>query len=107
QPSALATLDPVLDPEATLIVCSTITPDRGQTLETLSQNFSIALNLAQFLRDRPLKKVIYLSSDAVYPMVAEPVTEATSTDASNFYALGKIAAERILQSTVTAPLLIL
>jgi UDP-glucose 4-epimerase len=107
QPTALSVLDPLLNPETTLIVCSTITPDRGQTLDTLSQNFSIALNLASYLRERPLKKVVYLSSDAVYPFIDRPVTESTPLDAANFYALGKIAAERILQNTITSPLLVL
>jgi UDP-glucose 4-epimerase len=105
QPSQLSALDPLLGPETTLIVCSALTPDRGQTLETLSANFSIALNLASCLHDKALRKVVYLSSDAVYPFVSEPVTEATPIDAANFYALGKIATERILLSTVQAPLL--
>jgi nucleoside-diphosphate-sugar epimerase len=108
--SALSRLDGVVDASTTLIVTSALTPDKGATIDTLSQNFAIAANLGHYLEQHPVGRCVYLSSDAVYPMLDEPVTEDSPVEPSNFYALAKYTAERVLQHAATAagfPLLIL
>jgi nucleoside-diphosphate-sugar epimerase len=109
-PAALSRLDGVVDASTTLIVTSALTPDKGATIDTLSQNFAMAANLGRYLEQHPVARCVYLSSDAVYPMLDEPVTEAGPVEPSNFYALAKYTAERVLQHAATPagfPLLIL
>jgi UDP-glucose 4-epimerase len=109
-PCALAGFDSVLDTSTTLIVTAALTPDKGATIDTLSQNFAIAANLGRYLEHHPVGRCVYLSSDAVYPMLDEPVTEVSPVEPSNLYALAKYTAERVLQHAANAagfPLLIL
>jgi len=109
-PSALARLDGLVDASTTLIVTAALTPDKGATIDTLGQNFAIAANLGRYLGQHPVGRCIYLSSDAVYPMLDEPVTETSPVEPSNLYALAKYTAERVLQHAATAagfPLLLL
>ena len=109
-PSALSGLDSVVDSSTTLIVTSALTPDKGATIDTLSQNFAIAANLGRYLEQHPVGRCVYLSSDAVYPMLEEPVTENSPVEPSNFYALAKYTAEQVLQHAARSagfPLLIL
>jgi UDP-glucose 4-epimerase len=109
-PAALAALDGVADASTTLIVTSALTPDKGATIDTLSQNFAVAANLGRYLESHPVGRCVYLSSDAVYPMLDEPVTETSPVEPSNFYALAKYTAEQVLQHAASRagfPLLIL
>jgi UDP-glucose 4-epimerase len=106
---AFGALDAATGPRTTLFVASTITPDRGTTRDALASNFAMMLNLARYLEGHPVHKCVYLSSDAVYPMTAEPVTESSAVEPANFYALAKYAGERVLQSVADScgfPLLI-
>jgi UDP-glucose 4-epimerase len=108
--SALSALDGVADASTTLIVTSALTPDKGATIDTLGQNFAIAANLGRYLEAHPVGRCVYLSSDAVYPMLDEPVTESSPVEPSNFYALAKYTAEQVLQHAARSagfPLLIL
>jgi UDP-glucose 4-epimerase len=107
--SAFSVLDGVLGPHTALYVPAAVTPDRGVTLDALSNNFSMMLNLARYLDQHPVQRCVYISSDAVYPMVSEAVTEESKIEPSNFYALAKYSGERMLQSVADSrgfPLLI-
>src|SRR5947209_4608929 len=73
--SAFRALDEAIGPYTALYVPAAVTPDRGVTLAALSNNFSMMLNLARYLDQHPVQKCVYVSSDAVYPMVNEAVTE--------------------------------
>lgn len=108
--AALAALDPLAGPETTLVFCSAITPDKGRTLDALDANLQMALNVARYVEAHPFRKLVYLSSDAVYPPAAETVDERTPADPRDVYALAKYAAERVLQLAARAsstPLLVL
>lgn len=107
---ALATLDHVIGPDVTLIIASALTPDKGVTLDRLSDNLAMTINVARYLETHPVRKCVYLSSDAVYSMSTNPVTESTPAEPTNFYALAKYTGERVLQSVADAkgfPLLML
>jgi UDP-glucose 4-epimerase len=107
---AFAVLDPVADHEATLVVASALTPDRGRSIDTLTDNVAMMANLARYLGDRPVRKCVYLSSDAVYPMTDQPVDEGSAVEPADFYALAKYAGERILRHAADAagtPLLVI
>lgn len=96
--AALAALDEAVSPETLLYVAAALTPDRGATLDVLSSNFTMLVNLGRYLERHPVYKCVYISSDAVYPMGSQAVTENSAVEPSNFYALAKYTGERILQS---------
>jgi len=96
QPAALHRLDSLLDGDATLIVLSGLTPEKGADVETLARHLGMLLNLGQHLQERTIGHCVYVSSDAVYPLRFSPITEETGVEPANLYALAKYAGERIL-----------
>jgi len=107
--AAFGVLDALAGPSATLIFASAVTPDKGRTVDALDANFQMAMNVGRYLEGHPFGKVVYVGSDAVYPMSDEAVTEASAVEPADFYALAKYAAERVLANVCGAaniPLLI-
>ncbi len=110
RPEALSVLDPVLTPGTALVLASALTPDRGQTPATFLANTTMATNLAAHIEGRRVGSLVYLGSDAVYGFGDEAVTEETPVAPTGYYALGKYAAERVMDCAARAasvPLLIL
>jgi UDP-glucose 4-epimerase len=106
----LVRLDAYIRPSTGLIVTAVRAPGSGMSPHALAENVAMMANLATYLETRPAAACVYLSSDAVYPMIDEHVTEATRTDLSAFYALSKYAGERLLQRAAEksgTPLLVL
>lgn len=96
--------------ETTLIFASALAPDRGGSLDTLSDNLAMAINVGRHLETHPVRKCVYLSSDAVYAMGTSLVTERTPIEPEGFYALAKYTGERVLQGVAEEkgiPLLVL
>ncbi len=110
RPEALSVLDPVLTPGTALVLASALTPDRGQTPATFLANTTMATNLAAHIEGRRVGSLVYLGSDAVYGFGDDAVTEETPVAPTGYYALGKYAAERVMDCAARAasvPLLIL
>jgi nucleoside-diphosphate-sugar epimerase len=108
-PAAFEVLDPLMGPDATLFVCAALTPDRGASIDTCLDHVTMSANLARYLADRQLRKCVFVSSDAVYPMVDAAVTEDTCIEPSGAYPLAKYASEGLLQMALAGkkvPLLI-
>ncbi|MBV9543559.1 MAG: NAD-dependent epimerase/dehydratase family protein [Chloroflexi bacterium] len=106
---ALARLDGLVDPTCCIIVTSVVAPGSAMTPRALAENITMAANLASYLLDHPAGRCVYLSSDAVYPMIDAAVTESTETDVTALYALAKFASERVLEHAARAakmPLLV-
>jgi UDP-glucose 4-epimerase len=109
QPQSFAVLDEVLTADATLVFASALTPDRGATLDALAANFAMSVNVARYLEAHPPARCVYVSSDAVYALGDEDITESTPADPTNVYALAKFNGERVLQVVAEArkiPLLV-
>lgn len=109
-PDGLQALDTTLSPDSSLFFLSALTPDKGSTLDVLSANFTMVVNVARYLERHPVRVCVYLSSDAVYPMTDAPVTEESAVDPAGFYALAKYTGERVLYrlaETRALPLLVL
>lgn len=102
RPEAFGVLDPLMTPFTTLVVASALTPDRGQTPATCLANTTMAVNLATYLDGHRPGSVVYLGSDAVYGFGETPVTETTAVQPTGYYALGKYAAEGVLDSATRA-----
>jgi UDP-glucose 4-epimerase len=110
--SAFSVLDSLAGPDSTLVFASAVTPDKGRTVDALDSNLQMAMNVGRYLEGKPFGKVVYVSSDAVYPMGPQGddvVTEASAVEPADFYALAKYAGERVLANVCGAakiPLLI-
>ena len=102
RPAAFGVLDGVLGPETVLVFASALTPDRGQTPATLLTNTMMATNLAAYLDGRRLCGLVYIGSDAVYGFDNEAVTEDTPVAPAGYYALGKHAGERVMETAARA-----
>lgn len=107
---SFSALERLMDGGATLIFASALAPDRGGSLDTLSDNLAMAINVGRHLQTHPVRKCVYLSSDAVYGIGTSLVTERTPLEPEGFYALAKYTGERILQGVAEEngiPLLVL
>ena len=110
QAAELAALEPLVDESTTLIFASANTPDKGNTIGRFEENVRMAANVGTFLETHPVRTCVVLSTDGIYRMGDEPVTERSPLDVEQFYPLGKYAAERILAhvaATTGMPLLTL
>jgi UDP-glucose 4-epimerase len=100
-----------VDRETVVVFASTITRERGDTLGTLMDNIAMAGHLGTFLEAHPPAKCICISSDAVYPMLDQAITEDTLVvPGGNYYAISKYTAECVLRKSTQAkdiPLLVL
>lgn len=106
----LAALEPLVDESTTLIFASANTPDKGNTVRRFEENVRMAANVGSFLEAHRVRRCVLLSTDGIYRMGDEPITEVSPLDVDQFYPLGKYAAERILahvETTTGMPLLVL
>jgi UDP-glucose 4-epimerase len=100
--AAFGVLDDLAGPQETLIFASAVTPDKGRTVDALDANLQMAMNVGRYLEAHPFGKVVYVSSDAVYPMGDDVVSEASAVEPADFYALAKYAGERVLANVCGA-----
>lgn len=93
----LSALDPHMGPDTALVFNSGLTPEHCRDASGVTDNVAMAANVAAYLESHPVGRVVYVSSDAVYPFVDGAVTEQTPVDADNYYALSKLSCEKLLQ----------
>lgn len=102
RPEALGALDALVGPRTTLVMAAALTPDKGQTPATFAASVTMVTNLAQYLETHPIGRCLYISSDAVYGMDVNPVTEAAPVAPAGYYALAKYAGEKLLEYVAAA-----
>lgn len=111
RPEALKPLADVVDEDTAVILMAARTPDKGDNWANCEANIRMAGNVCEALRARPPGKFVYLSSDGVYPMRDDPITEATPLNPEDtLYALAKHTGEclsRKLLGGTGVPVLIL
>jgi len=98
QPQSSGALEDLLDPGCTLVVCAAIKKQLGDTPEIFEQNLAIVSNVARALAARPVRRVVFLSSAAVYGEDVQHavINESTAVQPTSFYGIGKFTAERLL-----------
>jgi nucleoside-diphosphate-sugar epimerase len=95
--------------DTTMFVCAALTPDRGATIDTCLDHITMVGNLARYLSSRTIRKVVFVSSDAVYPMADKPIDEGTPVRPVGAYPVAKYTNERLMEIGAAAgniPLLI-
>jgi UDP-glucose 4-epimerase len=101
-PESAAALAASFDPDCALIVCAAIKKQLGDTLESLTQNLAMIMNVCRALERRPVRRVVFFSSAAVYgeDVPHATITEATPVQPTSLYGIGKFTAERLLLRAV-------
>ena len=110
RPEMFEVLDSHVDRDTVLIFAAALTPEKGATLDVLHDHYMMCRNVAHYLETHPVGLCVYISSDALYPLRYNPVTEETPIEPANLYALAKYIGERTLarvSETTGLPLLIL
>jgi len=97
-PGSAGALEALLDPDAAVVVLAAIKKQLGDNLDVLQQNLSIAFNVSRALTARPVRRIVFFSSAAVYGEdVPHPIiSETTPVTPTSFYGIGKFTAERLL-----------
>jgi UDP-glucose 4-epimerase len=86
------------------VICAAIKKQLGDTLDVLAQNLAMTTNICKALAARPVKRVLFFSSAAVYGedvQHAGAITEATPVQPTSFYGIGKFTAERMLMKATS------
>jgi len=100
-PNAGASLEPLLTPKTALVICAAIKKQLGDTLDVLAQNLAITTNICKALAAKPVKRVLFFSSAAVYgeDVQHDTITEQTPVQPRSYYGIGKFTSERMLLKT--------
>jgi UDP-glucose 4-epimerase len=104
-PSAGRRLGELLDADDRLVVVSAIAPVRNAA--QFGQNIRMAEAVGEALAARPLRHLVYISSDAVYADEANPVTEASCAAPSSLHGMMHAARELLFRSATRAPVCVL
>lgn len=102
--SSVAQLVPHLTRGCVLVLMAAVKRQFGDTLETFRQNMAIVENICHLLEDHPVKRLIFLSSAAVYGEETENtcINEQTPINPTSYYGIGKYSAERLLKKICAA-----
>jgi UDP-glucose 4-epimerase len=98
-PAQVERLAPFLTPESALILAASVKRQFGDSLEAFRQNMAIVENLCKVLRTYPVRRIIFMSSAAVYgeETTNMQISEATPVNPTSYYGINKYAAERLLK----------
>lgn len=82
-----------------IVILSCLTPDKGRDVETLFKNLKMANNLGKVISNKKFNQIIYISSDAVYGVNTNPISESTFTQSLDNYSYMHIGRELILKES--------
>jgi UDP-glucose 4-epimerase len=96
--NAVQTLAPYLDPETCVVMMAAVKRQLGDDLSAFSVNLQMVENLARALQTRPVGRLVYLSSAAVYGEDIEnlAISEATAPIPRSYYGIAKLTSEHLL-----------
>lgn len=96
------TLAGFLNLQTVVVMCAAIKRQLGDSLDTFSQNVQMVVNLCRQLQQRPVKRLVFFSSAAVYGEEVQNtcITEQTPVHPTSFYGTAKYAAERLLEKVI-------
>lgn len=97
---SLSQLVPFLTPETTLILAAAIKRQFGDTLDSFRQNMTIVENICSLIASHPVKRIVFMSSTAVYGEETENanISEQTPVNPTSYYGISKYSAERLLNT---------
>jgi UDP-glucose 4-epimerase len=103
-PSSRETLIETLDESTAVVVCAAVKRQFGDTLEVYHQNMTIVENFAAAVAARPVARVAFMSSAAVYGEETHNVSisETTPVNPTSFYGIAKFTGECLLKKAFAA-----
>lgn len=101
QPASADTLAGQLQPTDTLVMLSTLTPEKGRGYEITMQNLRMAESVCRALSRVRCAHLIYVSSDAVYDGHQTPLDEDSTREPIDLYALMHTGREMMLASVLS------
>ncbi len=98
RPESAGALAELLDRDCAMVVCAAIKKQLGDSPELFEQNLAIVLNICRAVAARPVRRIVFFSSAAVYGEDVQHglIDESTAVQPTSFYGIGKFAAERLL-----------
>ncbi len=97
----------ILKPTDAVIFTSTITPSKGKGIDAFTKNIKIAESVCKALEKVEISHLIYLSSDAVYPLEIDIISEHTTANPADLYGIMHLSREYMLKQVAKCPLAIL
>ncbi len=107
RPGADERLAKLLRADDAVVMLAAITPDKDRSISAFMRNLEMGRNLCSALQRASTAHVIYVSSDAVYPMQSDPVTEASPAAPTDLYGAMHRSREIMLETIVPKLLAIL
>lgn len=92
-----------LDGDDALVIMSAITPDKGRDVAAFMTNMAMGRNICEAMASCPVAHVVYVSSDAVYPLVEGLVDEESPAAPTDLYGVMHRAREIMIDGTVACP----
>jgi UDP-glucose 4-epimerase len=93
----------LLRPSDALVLLAALTPDKGRGVGPFVANIAIGAATARALEQVTPAQVVYFSSDAVYPMDAGRVSEASCAQPPDLYGMMHLARETMVEAVSRAP----
>lgn len=92
------------DLNTVVVMCSMVKKECGDNLDNYTKNVTMAVNLCRILELAPVRKLVYLSSTAVYGEDIENtnITEKTGVQPTSYYGMAKYASENLFQKLFSA-----
>jgi UDP-glucose 4-epimerase len=101
QKSSVEILKEKIQETDSVVFLSALTPDKGKDAATLIKNVSMAQHVGEFLEQKKVAHMVYISSDAVYADDINPVRETSYTAPSSLYGCMHAARELAVKGAVT------
>jgi nucleoside-diphosphate-sugar epimerase len=90
-----------------VVICSAITPDKGKGVANLLNNIRMGATISSAFEATTPAHVVYLSSDAVYPMKEGRITEESCAEPPDLYGAMHLVREVIIKTSTRAPVAVL
>lgn len=86
-------------PQTTIILAAAVKRQFGDTQEAYRMNMAIVENICTLLVERPVKRLIFFSSAAVYGEETHNtnISEETQVNPTSYYGIAKYTSERLLE----------
>jgi UDP-glucose 4-epimerase len=102
EPSSVSALTRLLDERTTVVFLAGVKRQLGDSLEAFEANMALATNFCRCLQQRPIRRVVYVSSAAVYGEEHHnlSITEETAIQPTSLYGAAKFATECLVAKTL-------
>jgi UDP-glucose 4-epimerase len=102
-PGAPSELEALFDERALVIFLSGIKRQFGDDQDTFNKNVQMAAHVCRALKAKPVARLLFFSSAAVYgeDIQNTAITEETPISPTSFYGMAKYVSERLLWKTMT------